>query len=179
MEKIYGRNPGLRVGSLPEAKDHFPSTRCVQRLGAWKCLNELSIGHGQFAPQASSSNEDPLVSVPLYVDRLRAAVAVLGDLLQYVVSTLRCNSVNKFFERASNPRPVPFPVGSVVRFCQALLSCTRDEKVCMCVSSTESYTHTSISWKVTSTPWLIRWSYLFFQKYGPMAAPCFRSLLDG
>ncbi|KAF7798339.1 hypothetical protein EIP86_009560 [Pleurotus ostreatoroseus] len=118
--------------------------------------------YDQFASRASSSNEDPLISIPLHLDRLRAAAAVLEDLL-----------------RSSNPRPVPLPIGSIVRFCQALVSCTRDEKkVLLLGCPTKAKTHLSISWKVMSTLSVMQWNCRHFQRYGPMAAPYFKHFPD-
>ncbi|KAI0050180.1 hypothetical protein FA95DRAFT_1555880 [Auriscalpium vulgare] len=57
------------------------------------------------------SNEDPLVTVPLNIDRLRCATVILSDLLKFATA-----------------RPVQVPVGALVKFCQALLSCTPEEK---------------------------------------------------
>ncbi|KAI9000871.1 rRNA processing/ribosome biogenesis-domain-containing protein [Trametes punicea] len=57
------------------------------------------------------SAEDPLIGVPLALDRLRAGVRVIGDLLCATIS-----------------RPVSIPIGSLVRICLALLLCKRDEK---------------------------------------------------
>ncbi|KAI0722827.1 rRNA processing/ribosome biogenesis-domain-containing protein [Earliella scabrosa] len=70
-------------------------------------------------PQASYGNvtrpnpstDDPAISVPLALDRLRAAVRVIKDLLS-----------------TSTSRPVTLPVGSLVRLCSAMLQCSPDEK---------------------------------------------------
>ncbi|KAH9899725.1 rRNA processing/ribosome biogenesis-domain-containing protein, partial [Cubamyces lactineus] len=56
--------------------------------------------------------EDPVVGVPLALDRLRAGTRVIGDLL-----------------RATTSRPVVIPVGSLVRLCLALLQCDKEETV--------------------------------------------------
>lgn len=41
-------------------------------------------GYEHLSPQPSTSNGDPLLSIPLSADRLEAAVVVLEDLLQFV-----------------------------------------------------------------------------------------------
>ncbi|CAL1701175.1 unnamed protein product [Somion occarium] len=64
-----------------------------------------------FAPQPVF-NQDPIVNIPLNVDRLRAAVVVLCDLMH-----------------TSNPRAVVLPIGPLVRLCVALIRCTPDEKI--------------------------------------------------
>ncbi|OJT12538.1 hypothetical protein TRAPUB_10939 [Trametes pubescens] len=58
------------------------------------------------------STEDPLIGVPLALDRLRAGVHIIGDLLQ-----------------ASTSRPVSIPTGSLVRLCLALLQVHQDDKI--------------------------------------------------
>lgn len=45
-------------------------------------------GYAQSIPQASTSTEDPLMTIPLHLDRLRAAITVLSDLLQCVSLSL-------------------------------------------------------------------------------------------
>ncbi|RPD67014.1 hypothetical protein L226DRAFT_477086 [Lentinus tigrinus ALCF2SS1-7] len=67
-------------------------------------------GHGNIARPAPSA-EDPVVAVPLALDRLRAAVQVVKDMLSTPTS-----------------RPVALPAGALVRLCSALLQCSPDEK---------------------------------------------------
>ncbi|KAH9077235.1 hypothetical protein EDB83DRAFT_2311797 [Lactarius deliciosus] len=57
--------------------------------------------------QYQSLQEDPMVSIPLNVDRLRAAVFALSGLLE-----------------STSSRAVQLPLGALVNFSQALLSCT-------------------------------------------------------
>ncbi|THH14397.1 hypothetical protein EW146_g5930 [Bondarzewia mesenterica] len=64
--------------------------------------------------QQQSNNEDPLVGIPLNIDRLCCGVFALCDLLRQV--------------RFTNPRPVQIPVGAVTQLCFALLSCTNEER---------------------------------------------------
>ncbi|KAJ7180313.1 rRNA processing/ribosome biogenesis-domain-containing protein [Mycena crocata] len=66
-------------------------------------LSQLPIG---------GTTEEPMLSVPLNVDRLRCSVVVLCDLLK--TTTLR---------------PVQVPLGPLTKFALALLSCTADEKI--------------------------------------------------
>ncbi|EPT03591.1 hypothetical protein FOMPIDRAFT_1046630 [Fomitopsis schrenkii] len=67
------------------------------------------MARGQGLPQLSSA--DPIVSVPLNLDRLRAGVRILCDLL-----------------RSPTSRPVTVPLGPLVQFCLAMLGCTPEEK---------------------------------------------------
>ncbi|KIP10671.1 hypothetical protein PHLGIDRAFT_125372 [Phlebiopsis gigantea 11061_1 CR5-6] len=69
-------------------------------------------GTSQHPPPMTEPSEDPILSVSLHLDRLRAAVTVLSDLLQ-----------------ASNPRAVALPVGSISRLCVALLATSGDDRV--------------------------------------------------
>ncbi|KAI9056538.1 hypothetical protein FKP32DRAFT_1599270 [Trametes sanguinea] len=57
------------------------------------------------------SPEDPIISVPLALDRLRGGVQVIQDLL-----------------RAATSRPISVPIGSLVRLCLVLLQCEENEK---------------------------------------------------
>ncbi|KAL1944305.1 hypothetical protein VTO73DRAFT_3490 [Trametes versicolor] len=82
---------------------------------AWGAFLQLrttypSQAHAAFA-KPGSSTEDPLIGVPLALDRLRAGVHIIGDLL-----------------RASTSRPVSIPTGSLVRLCLALLQVHQDDK---------------------------------------------------
>ncbi|KAH9844088.1 rRNA processing/ribosome biogenesis-domain-containing protein [Rhodofomes roseus] len=65
--------------------------------------------HGQTAPPLSS--EDPVVAIPLNLDRLRAAVRIMCDILH-----------------APTSRPVAVPVGPLVKLCLAMLRCTPEQK---------------------------------------------------
>ncbi|TFK94656.1 hypothetical protein K466DRAFT_475938 [Polyporus arcularius HHB13444] len=67
-------------------------------------------GYGNIARPPPSS-EDPVVTVPLALDRLRAGVQVIKDILSTPTS-----------------RPVSLPAGALVRLCSALLQCSPDEK---------------------------------------------------
>ncbi|KAI0743285.1 rRNA processing/ribosome biogenesis-domain-containing protein [Irpex lacteus] len=81
---------------------------------AWNALSNLRTTYeyaGQRA-QPSQNAGDPLISVPLNMDRLRIAANVLSDLLQ-----------------TTNSRPVPVPIGPLVKLCLALLSCTSEGQV--------------------------------------------------
>ncbi|KAH9850732.1 rRNA processing/ribosome biogenesis-domain-containing protein [Lenzites betulinus] len=61
--------------------------------------------------QTGPAVEDPLVGIPLALDRLKAGVRVIGDLL-----------------RAPTSRPISIPTGSLVRLCLALLQCDAELK---------------------------------------------------
>ncbi|KAJ6515674.1 rRNA processing/ribosome biogenesis-domain-containing protein [Mycena sanguinolenta] len=63
-------------------------------------------------PQPPPATEEPLISVPLNVDRLRCSVLVLCDLL-----------------KTTTHRPVQLPLGPLTKFALALLSCKTDQKV--------------------------------------------------
>ncbi|KAI0335615.1 hypothetical protein GY45DRAFT_1316983 [Cubamyces sp. BRFM 1775] len=54
--------------------------------------------------------EDPVVGIPLALDRLRTGTRVIGDLL--------C---------AATSRPIVIPLGSLVRLCLALLQCDKED----------------------------------------------------
>lgn len=92
-----------------------------------RLLSKVS-GYDQHAPLPSTSNENPALAVPLALDRLRAAIAVLRDLLQCVSRAARYRHT-KNFRSASTLRPVTLPIGPLVRLSQALLSCTAEDKV--------------------------------------------------
>ncbi|PCH41467.1 hypothetical protein WOLCODRAFT_89291 [Wolfiporia cocos MD-104 SS10] len=79
--------------------------------GALAALRRTFPARG-YAPQPGPSTEDPAVVIPLSLDRLRAAVCILCDLL-----------------RASTARPVPVPLGPLIQLCLALLGCAPDEKI--------------------------------------------------
>ncbi|KAJ6490373.1 rRNA processing/ribosome biogenesis-domain-containing protein, partial [Mycena vitilis] len=64
------------------------------------------------APRSQAATEEPLISIPLNVDRLRCSILVLCDLL-----------------KTTTHRPVQVPLGPLVKFAVALLSCTTDEKI--------------------------------------------------
>ncbi|KAJ3551411.1 hypothetical protein NM688_g4721 [Phlebia brevispora] len=112
--KVYAvlHHTGGKVGAANQWRKSLDDTLAFA-WGAFLGLRTTfkNTGYEHPTPQPSTSKGDPLLSVPLFADRLKAAVVVLGDLLQ-----------------ASTSRPVPVPIGSIVRLCQALLSCTRDEK---------------------------------------------------
>ncbi|EMD40910.1 hypothetical protein CERSUDRAFT_111496 [Gelatoporia subvermispora B] len=83
---------------------------------AWASLMRLRTTYKPPAPATTiltpgPSNEDPLVAIPLHLERLRAAIRVLKD---------HCRTIT--------PRPVTFPIGAAVRLCMTLLSCARDEE---------------------------------------------------
>lgn len=66
-----------------------------------------------------------MISVSLHLDRLRAAVTVLCDLMRYACLPPRDVPFSQA-TRTSNPRPVLLPIGALARLCVALLSCTTD-----------------------------------------------------
>lgn len=83
---------------------------------AWGALQSLrttftDAGYGQQLPSSAATKDDPMVTVALHLDRLRAAITVLCDFMQ-----------------TSNPRPVMLPVGPLARLCVALLSCSYEEQ---------------------------------------------------
>ncbi|VDC07334.1 unnamed protein product [Peniophora sp. CBMAI 1063] len=79
----------------------------------WNSLRVLRTTY-PFAGEtrAVPNQEDPLVTVPLAIDRLECTAVVLKDLLQFTTA-----------------RPVSLPVGPLVEFIQTILSCTTDGKV--------------------------------------------------
>ncbi|KAI0750951.1 rRNA processing/ribosome biogenesis-domain-containing protein [Daedaleopsis nitida] len=82
---------------------------------AWGAFLQLRTtyptqGYGNIA-RPEPPVEDPIIAVPLALDRLRAAVRILEDLF----------SVNA-------SRPVMVPVNSIVRLCLAFLRCSLDDK---------------------------------------------------
>ncbi|KAL6305864.1 hypothetical protein BKA93DRAFT_824657 [Sparassis latifolia] len=82
--------------ALTSIRTTYPSTGCMSTS----------------VTQPGSLGVDPMVSIPLNTDRLRAATHVLCDLL-----------------RTTTSRPISVPVGSLVRLFLALLRCTPVEKV--------------------------------------------------
>ncbi|KAI0089115.1 rRNA processing/ribosome biogenesis-domain-containing protein [Irpex rosettiformis] len=95
---------GGKVGAAPQWRKHVDDT--IQF--AWNALSNLRTTYEQ-GGEAPQTTGDPLISIPPNADRLRIAVKVLSDLLQ-----------------TSHPRPVPVPLGPLVKLCIALLSCTRE-----------------------------------------------------
>ncbi|KAM5534268.1 hypothetical protein V8D89_010878 [Ganoderma adspersum] len=79
--------------------------------GAFLQVRTTYPDRGYGVPRPTPPMEDPVVAVPLALDRLCAAARVIGDLVRTVTS-----------------RPVSLPLGPLVRFCSALLQCTLDEK---------------------------------------------------
>ncbi|KAJ6539553.1 rRNA processing/ribosome biogenesis-domain-containing protein [Mycena capillaripes] len=62
-------------------------------------------------PQLPVATEEPLISIPLNVDRLRCCIIVICDLL-----------------KTTTHRPVQVPLGPLVKFAMTLISCTTDDK---------------------------------------------------
>lgn len=84
---------------------------------AWGAFWHLTRTHpspDRKAPvqQPAGSTDDPLVSIPLSLDRLRAAINIICDHLCALTS-----------------RPVQVPVGPLVQLCLAMLRCIPDEKI--------------------------------------------------
>ncbi|KAI0677400.1 rRNA processing/ribosome biogenesis-domain-containing protein [Trametes maxima] len=87
---------------------------------AWGALLQLRTTypdqtHANFV-KAGPLADDPAIGIPLALDRLRAGVQVISDLL-----------------RATTSRPVSIPIGQLVRLCLALLQCEREEKTDLAV----------------------------------------------
>ncbi|KAI0638331.1 rRNA processing/ribosome biogenesis-domain-containing protein [Trametes polyzona] len=82
---------------------------------AWGAFLQLRTTYPSQAyanfPVPAPAAEDPVIGVPLALDRLKAGIQVIGDLL-----------------RATTARPVVLPVGSITRLCLALLQCERSDK---------------------------------------------------
>ncbi|KAH9939977.1 rRNA processing/ribosome biogenesis-domain-containing protein [Amylocystis lapponica] len=103
---------GGKVGAANMWRRSFDET-----LGfAWAAFLNLRstspVSGSAPASVSGPSREDPIVSVPLNLDRLRAAVHILRDLLH-----------------APTSRPVVIPIGSIIKLCLALLRCTPNEKL--------------------------------------------------
>ncbi|KAH9943306.1 uncharacterized protein BXZ73DRAFT_87658 [Epithele typhae] len=79
--------------------------------------NTIAFAWGAFLGMRNTleNPNDPLIGVSLGLDRLRAAMRVVDDLLRCITSS-------------PIPRPVVLPVGSLVRLCLALLQCSSSEK---------------------------------------------------
>ncbi|KAK7695777.1 hypothetical protein QCA50_000414 [Cerrena zonata] len=104
---------GGKVGAAAQWKKSMDDTIAF----AWGSLVNTrttfpASGTSEVGALHNGPQDDPVLNIPLHLDRLRAAVKVLCDLLQ-----------------ASNPRPVVLPIGSLVRLCVALIRCTADEKI--------------------------------------------------
>ncbi|KAI0650589.1 rRNA processing/ribosome biogenesis-domain-containing protein [Trametes meyenii] len=79
---------------------------------AWGALIQLrSTYPDQAYAKAAPLAEDPIIGIPLALDRLRAGVQVISDLL-----------------RATASRPVLISIGPLVRLCLALFQCETHEK---------------------------------------------------
>ncbi|EJF56606.1 hypothetical protein DICSQDRAFT_71225 [Dichomitus squalens LYAD-421 SS1] len=79
--------------------------------GAFLQVRTTYPDRGYGVPHLAPPSDDPIVDVPLALDRLRAATRVIGDLL-----------------RTSTSRPISLPVGPLVRLCLALLQSTLEDK---------------------------------------------------
>jgi hypothetical protein len=78
--------------------------------------------------QAQPNLQDAIVTVPLNLDRLRCAVLALCDLLTYAFLKKKFDStVSSVDIRSPTARAVQLPLGALVSFSEALLSCTCDD----------------------------------------------------
>ncbi|KAH9965998.1 rRNA processing/ribosome biogenesis-domain-containing protein, partial [Russula dissimulans] len=75
----------------------------------WGSLSAVSSANMAPHKQHQQSMEDPTVSIPLNLDRLRCAVLMLCDLLT-----------------STTARAIQLPLGALMSFSQELLSCTHD-----------------------------------------------------
>jgi hypothetical protein len=67
-----------------------------------------------------------VVSIPLNVDRLRCVVLALCDLLMYICAFSTRVGIGSMYIRSTTSRAIQLPLGVLVSFSQALLSCTYD-----------------------------------------------------
>ena len=76
------------------------------------------------------AQDDPIVFVPLNVDRLRCAVTALSELFRCALSGWLCfiDSGLRTCVRFTSVRPVQMPIGPLVQLAQAMLSCTNEDK---------------------------------------------------
>ncbi|PSS35412.1 hypothetical protein PHLCEN_2v1567 [Hermanssonia centrifuga] len=84
LEKISRRHTIICMGSIHEHANDI--SKCWYIFGSIFLLPQTHIihfqGQGQIVPLPLSLTEDPIAAVPFNLDRLRAAVQVLVDLIQ-------------------------------------------------------------------------------------------------
>lgn len=115
-------------GSLLSLRTTFSIGTCCHKSSLIALLTVAYAGNMKDVHPPVIS-EDPMIAVPLNLDKLRTSVAVLRDLMQSVTSELTLELKLIPPNRTINHRPVVLPVGSLVRLCVVLLRCTADEKV--------------------------------------------------
>ncbi|KAF7355498.1 Pre-rRNA-processing protein rix1 [Mycena sanguinolenta] len=106
-------------------------TRTASRLYA---VLHFTGGKVERVPQPPPATEEPLISIPLNVDRLRCSVLVLCDLL-----------------KTTTHRPVQVPLGPLTKFALVLLSCKSDQKVDRHIDPTVRAMETAVTpqiWKM-------------------------------
>ncbi|KAL4241842.1 Pre-rRNA-processing protein RIX1 [Abortiporus biennis] len=102
---------GGKVGAAAQWRKSLDDTIAFA-WGALHCLRTTFPSPDPTSNTRPSPEGDPVVAVPLYIDRLRAAIHVLYELLQTSVS-----------------RPVVVPIGTLVRLCVALLRCSNEAQL--------------------------------------------------
>lgn len=123
------------------------------------------VGYG--VPRPAPLTEDPVVAVPLALDRLCAAARVIGDLVRYV-ATWPIIQNSEYICRTATSRPVSLPLGPLVRFCSTLLQCTIDEKVLEHLLVWRSLTEHTFRAVHMQTILFMHWKPQSFRRYGPL-----------
>ena len=92
--------------------------------------NRLSHWYRTLArsPVTPPSVGDPLVSIPVNLDRLRCYITILCDLLKCINPFLLIDG-DWFHDRSATHRAVQVPIGPLVGFSTTLLGCTASEQV--------------------------------------------------
>ena len=92
--------------------------------------SQTSIAAG--LPPTTVSNpisQDPVVAIPLALDRLYAAVQVIDNLLRFALFCEMVVYSNLKYRSANPPRAVTLPMGPLEQLCSKMLQCSEKEKV--------------------------------------------------
>lgn len=112
--------------ALLSLRTTFPGDGIYMSHLLFRRLRQTLLGHRNQQPFPI---EEPLTAVHVNFERLRCAVIILCDLLKCVSRCLYgCHSY--ILHRSITHRPVQLPIGSILGFATALMSCLPNEKVC-------------------------------------------------
>ena len=77
---------------------------------------------------SNTGSNDPVVNIPLNLDRLRCCVAILHDLFRYSTFFVKRQELDALL-RTPTPRPVQLPLGLLVRFIIGILTSSSETQV--------------------------------------------------
>lgn len=77
---------------------------------------------------SNTGSNDPVVNIPLNLDRLRCCVAILYDLFRYSTFFVNRQELDILL-RTPTPRPVQLPLGLLVRFIIGILTSSSEKQV--------------------------------------------------